>query len=70
MDSDASCGVGPSGTHLTHGIGLSYSADEGSKIYRVSDPDGPLIPNIKFKKAELEIGHGQGIHFGLHWDND
>lgn len=61
-------GRGPSGSHLTHGIGISYSADEGSKVYRVSDPDGPLIPSMKFKKAELEIGRGQGIHFGVHWD--
>lgn len=66
--SPAPTGLGPSGSHLTHGFGMSYSADEGAKLYRVSDPDGPLIPELEFKQAELEIGRGQGIHFGIHWN--
>lgn len=61
-------GIGPTGTHLTHGFGMSLDRDSGAKLYRVSDPDGPLIPQYKFKRAEFEIGRGQGIHFGLSFD--
>ncbi|MCM1230052.1 MAG: hypothetical protein NC489_07965 [Ruminococcus flavefaciens] len=53
---------------LTHGIGMSYDKDAGAKVYRVSDPDGPLIPELEFKKAEFEIGRGEGIHFGIRWN--
>lgn len=59
--------IQPSPYGLTHGIGISYRKDEGSKIYRVADPNGPLIPKQKFKGGELEISPGEGIHFGLHW---
>ena len=54
-------------SHLNHGIGVSYSKEHGPNVCRVSDPSGPMIPDLEFQQAELEIGRGEGIHFGIHW---
>lgn len=54
-------------SHLNHGIGVSYSKERGPKVYRVSDPSGPILPELEFQQAEFEVGRGEGIHFGIHW---
>ena len=52
-------------TEFSRGLGLSVEADGSSDLYRLSDPDGDLIPKRKFEGVDVEVSPGRGFRVGL-----
>lgn len=50
------------------GIGLSFGGGKDPKLYRLSDPQGPLAPKRKFAGARVEIQPGRGFGVKLRWE--
>lgn len=47
------------------GLGLSITPGEDPRLYRLSDPNGDLIPKHKIKGADFEIQPGRGFQIRI-----
>jgi len=51
--------------YFEDGIGVRFGGDKPTKMYRLEDPDGELVPKREFAGGVMEVAPGRGFRVGV-----